>query len=125
MWAAGVYLGIDKKLNTKESFGTTEITQLRNLWIVDLNRLMVWLDWGVWVKCDPVCGPTEICYLPTWPVGFPNSPNNQMPSFFDLPVPQERLSDFDSGYTVRTSPAPDEWIRPQPRCINRVDPYEF
>ena len=57
MWAAGVYAGIDPLLNTKESLDISEITPLRNAWAEDLNRLMGWLDWSVWVKCNPGCGP--------------------------------------------------------------------
>ena len=57
MWAAGVYAGIDPLLNTKESLDISEITPLRNTWAEDLNRLMEWLDWSVWVKCNPGCGP--------------------------------------------------------------------
>ena len=57
MWAAGIYAGIDPLLNTKESLDISEITPLRNTWAEDLNRLMEWLDWSVWVKCNPGCGP--------------------------------------------------------------------
>ena len=57
MWAAGVYAGIDPSLNTKESLNIAEVTQVWSQWAEDLNRLMAWLDWSVWVKCDPDCGP--------------------------------------------------------------------
>ena len=60
MWAAGVYAGIDPALNTKESLNIAEVTQVWSQWAEDLNRLMAWLDWSVWVKCDPDCGP-EVC----------------------------------------------------------------
>ena len=60
MWAAGVYAGIDPLLNTKEPVNVSEITHLWNTWQEDLDRLMAWLDWGVWVKCNPGCGP-EVC----------------------------------------------------------------
>ncbi|KAH0832966.1 hypothetical protein J3R83DRAFT_11943 [Lanmaoa asiatica] len=60
MWAAGVYTGLDPLLNTKESPDIAEITRLWNTWTEDLNRLMAWLDWNVWVKCNPSCGP-EVC----------------------------------------------------------------
>ena len=56
MWAAGVYAGIDPALNTKESLNIAEVTQVWSNWAEDLNRLMEWLDWSVWVKCDPDCG---------------------------------------------------------------------
>ena len=56
MWAAGVYAGIDPLLNTKESLDISEITHLWNSWAEDLSHLMAWLDWNVWVKCNPGCG---------------------------------------------------------------------
>ena len=57
MWAAGVYAGIDRSLNTKASPDIAEIAHLWNTWTEDLDRLMGWLDWNVWVKCNPGCGP--------------------------------------------------------------------
>ncbi|KAF8551386.1 hypothetical protein OG21DRAFT_1381954, partial [Imleria badia] len=71
MWAAGVYAGIDPVLNTKDSPDIAEVTRIWNAWAEDLDNLMTWLDWNVWVKCNPGCGPEEMCYLPTWPAGFP------------------------------------------------------
>ena len=64
MWAAGVYAGIDLSLNTKQSPDMTEVTHVRNAWTEDLNQLMAWLDWSVWVKCNPACGP-EVRLLST------------------------------------------------------------
>ncbi|KAG9314907.1 hypothetical protein JVU11DRAFT_4015 [Chiua virens] len=55
MWAAGVYAGIDAKQNTKKRLDVTELARLRSTWAQDLNGLMGWLDWSVWVKCDPGC----------------------------------------------------------------------
>ena len=57
MWAAGVYLGIDPSLNTKESPDVAEVAHLRKTWTTALDRLMEWLDWSVWIKCNPGCGP--------------------------------------------------------------------
>ena len=57
MWAAGVYAGIDRSLNTKGFPDIAEVAHLWNTWTEDLDRLMAWLDWGVWVKCNPGCGP--------------------------------------------------------------------
>ncbi|KAH0832968.1 hypothetical protein J3R83DRAFT_11946 [Lanmaoa asiatica] len=134
MWAAGVYTGLDPLLNTKESPDIAEITRLWDTWTEDLNPLMAWLDWNVWVKCNPSCGPEEMCYLPTWPVGFPRmgrgrGPGRKPPS---RPHP-ETPSSFDFRTTVMESfaeevgkaiqPGPDEWIRPQPKCVRRFDPY--
>ena len=57
MWAAGVYAGIDPSLNTKESPDVAEVAHLRKTWTTALDRLMEWLDWSVWIKCNPGCGP--------------------------------------------------------------------
>ena len=61
MWAAGVYAGIDLSLNSKESPDITEVTQVWSSWAEDLNRLVAWLDWSVWVKCNPECSPEVRC----------------------------------------------------------------
>ena len=60
VWAAGVYAGINPSLNTKESPDLAEVAHLWNTWTEDLDRLMAWLDWSVWIKCNPGCGP-EVC----------------------------------------------------------------
>lgn len=57
MWATGVYAGIDPSLNTKECLDIAEVTRVWNTWGEDLNQLMAWLDWSVWVNCKPGCGP--------------------------------------------------------------------
>ena len=57
MWAAGVYAGIDPSLNTKEFPDNGEVAHLWDTWTEGLDRLMVWLDWNVWIKCNPGCGP--------------------------------------------------------------------
>ena len=75
--------------------------------------------------------------MPTWPVGFPDFPQPVWnPGFPSGPVEQQkRLSNFDLRAIALESfakemsniikPEPDEWIRPQPKCIRQVDPYEF
>ncbi|KAJ7160018.1 hypothetical protein C8R43DRAFT_1086878 [Mycena crocata] len=85
------------------SLGATEISHIVDSWRADTQALMAWLDWSVWVKCSPACGPlVGKCYLPTWP------------------------------YFWSSFPGPDDegkgdgaWERPQPRCIRQVEPFEF
>ncbi|KAG8695106.1 hypothetical protein FRC11_001733 [Ceratobasidium sp. 423] len=36
-------------------------------WKTEIEELMGWLDWAMWVKCDPPCGPGIQCVLATWP----------------------------------------------------------
>ncbi|KAG8216034.1 hypothetical protein J3R82DRAFT_8030 [Butyriboletus roseoflavus] len=129
MWAEGVHAGLDPLLNTKELPDVTRVTTLRNAWAEALNHLMTWLDWSEWVKCDPACGREEMCYLPTWPIGFPGQ---------DKIIRGETVyteSDGTHSKTPTTTekpvaktfglipPVTDEWIRPQPKCIRRVAPY--
>ena len=75
----------------------------------------------------------EMCYLPTWPVGFPEIGEFPPPPDHDRPDP-ERPTSFDFRTMVMESlakemsnimkPEPDEWIRPQPKCVRRIDPYD-
>ncbi|KZT56781.1 hypothetical protein CALCODRAFT_496931 [Calocera cornea HHB12733] len=43
-----------------------QLTLLKD-WRAEVERLMRWLDWAVWLKCDPACGPDELCSPPQWP----------------------------------------------------------
>ncbi|KAG8748292.1 hypothetical protein FRC10_007682 [Ceratobasidium sp. 414] len=36
-------------------------------WLSEAEELMEWLDWHMWVKCDPPCGAGTQCVLATWP----------------------------------------------------------
>ncbi|KAG9079768.1 hypothetical protein FRC06_007488 [Ceratobasidium sp. 370] len=36
-------------------------------WLAEVEELMEWLDWHMWVKCDPPCGVGTQCVLATWP----------------------------------------------------------
>ena len=78
-------------------------------------------------------GRQEMCYLPTWPAGFPRMGKGRgPPPDRDGPHP-ERLTDFDFKTVITerlaeevwniVRPGPDDWIRPQPRCVRRVYPY--
>jgi hypothetical protein len=78
-------------------------------------------------------GLQEMCYLPTWPVGFPPMPQSPPPPLPDGSHP-ERLTSFDFRTMVMESLAEDirnivkpqsgEWIRPQPKCVRRFGPYD-
>ncbi|KAG2368484.1 hypothetical protein BDR07DRAFT_1390772, partial [Suillus spraguei] len=77
----------------------------------DMTQLISWLDWSVWVKCQPACGIEEMCYLPTWPLGFPSNAT----------LLQTRWD----GASLWPDPNNGEWKRPQPKCIRRLEPYDF
>ncbi|KAF9246288.1 hypothetical protein BU15DRAFT_39933 [Melanogaster broomeanus] len=111
MWASGVHAGLDSMLNPQELPDVREVINLMDAWSKDVNRLMAWLDWSAWVKCRPACDPEEMCYLPTWPHNFPGLPWE--------PKPED--PDSSSGTMVSVS-VPDELLKPQPKCIRRVEP---
>ncbi|KAG2030444.1 hypothetical protein BDR03DRAFT_974581 [Suillus americanus] len=56
MWAVGVTSGLDTLFPVKLN-GELDVTQIMNVWRQDIQKLMSWLDWGVWIKCRPACGP--------------------------------------------------------------------
>ena len=94
-----------------EVTGVKELEGFLVKWESDITELMDWLEWSIWLKCDPGCGSEvsswlvfligllslqlimqEICYIPTWPWGYP----------------------FD-GTAVNMTP----------RCVEAVAPYSF
>ncbi|KAG6331403.1 hypothetical protein ID866_7689 [Astraeus odoratus] len=117
MWASGVLLGLDRYLNSEADVNTESVSALVRKWKNEISGLTQWLDWSIWVKCQPECGPEEICYMSTWPVGFP-------PTEQPIPPPD------DGPYIPYPKPPPEmpiapDWERPQPRCLRRIEPYEL
>ena len=56
MWAAGVHMGIDASTDMGRPV-VAKVERVWRAWGEDMNRLVDWLDWSVWVKCEPECGP--------------------------------------------------------------------
>jgi hypothetical protein len=56
MWVTGVMSGLDS-LFELEPHEEPDIVQLFDRWRDDTHKLMSWLDWSVWIKCRPACGP--------------------------------------------------------------------
>ncbi|KAG1723566.1 hypothetical protein EDB19DRAFT_1952044 [Suillus lakei] len=132
MWVSGVLAGLDIYL-PRNPTPATQMVHLIDTWRQELSALMTWLDWSVWVRCRPVCGPEEMCYLPSWPINVPrrrgrpgrppyrkyeNSDNTNA----SLP---DRLFLEDELLMQLASPQDDDWRKPQPKCIRRVAPYGF
>ena len=40
-----------------EEAGVKELERFLGKWKSDISELMDWLDWSVWLKCNPACGP--------------------------------------------------------------------
>ena len=52
----------------EEETNPRKISELVGEWRVEVRELMEWLDWPMWVRCNPRCDePKEMCYLPMWP----------------------------------------------------------
>ncbi|KAG1887159.1 hypothetical protein F4604DRAFT_1877684 [Suillus subluteus] len=124
MWAVGVMSGLDT-LFPIEPNEELDATQIMNDWRQDIQKLMSWLDWGVWIKCRPACGPEEMCYLSTWPINAPR-PERPLPS----PRDSQNLTNSPEAqhFADRVGQAKypvEDWSLPQPRCIRRLQPYGF
>ncbi|KAF5341375.1 hypothetical protein D9758_012296 [Tetrapyrgos nigripes] len=50
-----------------EDDNNVPLKSLLTTWRQEIDTLMSWLDWSVWLRCRPECGFDEFCYLPTWP----------------------------------------------------------
>ncbi|KAJ6460950.1 hypothetical protein C8R45DRAFT_1028752 [Mycena sanguinolenta] len=119
MWAEGVTAGLDDALpmtNPVERDGAALVRR----WKASVDALMAWLDWSVWVKCRPECSFEEMCYLPTWPFGRSGPGGGPRRS----PAGEPLLRDLPP---LRALPGgtPDQYLRPQPRCVRRLEPYNF
>ncbi|KAG2153941.1 hypothetical protein DEU56DRAFT_951549 [Suillus clintonianus] len=124
MWADGVMSGLDA-LFYVEHHGDGEVTRLMDDWRRDIQKLMSWLDWSVWIKCRPACGPEEMCYLSTWPINAPR-PERPSPRNPENYAPEEQYfaDHVESPPEYPTVPTED-WRQPQPKCIRRLQPYGF
>ncbi|KAG1827391.1 uncharacterized protein BJ212DRAFT_49839 [Suillus subaureus] len=113
MWAFGMMAGVDPLYPPEQRPEADHIRTLMGEWKKDVTQLISWLDWNVWVKCRPACGFEEMCYLPTWPIGF-------------LPTPRyEPFQAQRDSASLWPDPNNGEWKRPQPKCIRRLEPYGF
>ncbi|KAG1860156.1 hypothetical protein DFJ58DRAFT_715657 [Suillus subalutaceus] len=99
MWVSGMMTGVDPLYPREQHPKADHIHTLMGEWKEDVTQLMSWLDWSVW----------EMCYLPTWPFGFPGAE----PPF---------QVQWDSA-SLWPDPNKGEWKRPQPKCIRRLEPY--
>ena len=99
-----------------EGAGIKDLERFLGKWESDIGELMDWLDWPIWFKCNPGCGPEvssrfihlidrletqswwilqETCYIPTWPWGY------------------------------RFAGREEEKIDMTPQCVEVVAPYSF
>ncbi|KAG2366998.1 hypothetical protein BDR07DRAFT_1273059 [Suillus spraguei] len=105
MWAVGAMSGVDILFPMELNEESNIAFEIMVDWRQDIEKLMSWLDWSIWIKCQPACGPEEICYLPTWPLHGPGPAYPHAFVSFETPM--------------------EEWRKPQPMCIRRLAPYGF
>ncbi|KAJ6475731.1 hypothetical protein C8R47DRAFT_666754 [Mycena vitilis] len=113
LWAEGVAAGLDDELSVEDPI-EHDGTALVRKWMTAVDNLMAWLDWSVWIKCRPECSFEEICYLPTWPFAGPGGPGRD-----------RRERPPSEGSPSAESVLADDYIRPQPRCVRRLEPYNL
>lgn len=125
MWANGVMSGLDTLFHVERDVDP-EVTQLMSDWKQDVKKLMSWLDWSVWVKCQPACGTEEMCYLPN------PRPKRPLPKNLSDALGAEsstdRVGPLPEGIAIAGSPfvhvtLEEDLRKPQPRCIRRFQPY--
>ncbi|KAG2145287.1 uncharacterized protein EDB93DRAFT_512040 [Suillus bovinus] len=120
MWAVGVMSGLDV-IFPMEPNEEPDIVQIMNDWRQDIEKLMSWLDWSIWIKCRPACSAEEMCYLPTWPLDGPEPwPPHHPPGNL-----QNTLAEVDYLADRVGQTQAEDWRKPQPRCIRRLPQYGF
>ncbi|KAJ3995590.1 hypothetical protein F5050DRAFT_273291 [Lentinula boryana] len=121
MWATGVEAGLDAKYWVRRIGGQAKRNRqddrfgaLAKQWSGEIEHLMDWLDWHMWVKCNPACNDEEMCYMPTWPF-FGGPPPGPAANVENPPVMDSKSGSDNSN----------EWERPMPKCIRKIAPYSF
>ncbi|KAJ4469799.1 hypothetical protein C8R41DRAFT_802073 [Lentinula lateritia] len=71
MWADGVNHRVETSL--KISGVNRPLKAIYDRWKQDVDALMLWLDWSIWLKCNPTCNTDEMCYLPMSPYLVPGA----------------------------------------------------
>ncbi|KZT65016.1 hypothetical protein DAEQUDRAFT_731866 [Daedalea quercina L-15889] len=51
---------------------------LMEKWRAEVDTLIEWLDWPVWLKCYPACGVDEFCYIPQRGLPFDPDPDGDV-----------------------------------------------
>ncbi|TFK69282.1 hypothetical protein BDN72DRAFT_840481 [Pluteus cervinus] len=118
IWAEGVQAGVHPGLPFQQSDdhdgSVSRWLPMLGRWKNEVDGLMGWLGWSIWLKCRPACGMEEMCYMPTWP-WFKMKP----PAIYNE-------GDFGAtGYDGDPDPEEEEWRNPLPRCIRRLQPFDW
>ncbi|TFK68719.1 hypothetical protein BDN72DRAFT_888457 [Pluteus cervinus] len=123
LWAEGKQVGIDPGLPFQPSdddHGNSDNwLPMLNRWRDEVNGLMGWLGWSLWLKCRPVCGMEETCYLPTWPWFKTRPPAIKDPFEGDFGAAGHDMHDNEPD------PDNEEWRNPLPRCIRHIEPFDW
>ncbi|KAJ7074538.1 hypothetical protein C8F01DRAFT_1242771 [Mycena amicta] len=84
LWADGVQV-------LPRTFSKTMVHE----WQAEVDRLVAWLDWDVWLTCQPACASDETCHLPGAPF-FMHKWNVSVPRCLRLFEPYSPI-DLDSS----------------------------
>ena len=141
IWAEGEEIGLgesEPELRFDEPDGLQKVAKS---WLREVESLMEWLDWSVWVKCKPACGEEETCFLPTWPFlphraeppwprWPPQTPNlngskPEEPTSRLLPFLGPRGNDASALGREKADKRPDMFQKPTPMCMRRMRPYRI
>ncbi|TFK69283.1 hypothetical protein BDN72DRAFT_959657 [Pluteus cervinus] len=112
LWAEGKQAGIDPGLPFQPS---DNWLPMLNRWKAEIDGLMGWLGWSLWLKCRPTCSMEETCYLPTWP-WFKTKP----PA-----ISEEAFQGEATGHDPDPDLDDEEWRNPLPRCIRHLEPFDW
>ncbi|KAF9522151.1 hypothetical protein CPB83DRAFT_800952 [Crepidotus variabilis] len=132
IWAEGVEHGFAAGTPYVPAFtwAARNVEELAEKWRNQTQGLMNWLDWSHWARCTPACNYEEMCYMPTWPFfrHLPRGPPHPPPTFRNdsTDTPSYHSSDADEVPDDEHDKEPgpdDDWYRPIPRCIRRLEPY--
>ncbi|KAF7328985.1 J domain-containing protein [Mycena venus] len=92
MWAEGVLA-----LTRDPASALSPDLRLARKWRAEVDRLMDWLGWSVWVQCRPACtAPQESCYLPGVPFSMEEW-NSTTPRCVRLFEPYAGLPEWYAG----------------------------
>ncbi|KAG6853729.1 hypothetical protein C0991_001967 [Blastosporella zonata] len=124
VWAEAVVEGLDPALPVIVDVDDKRLKNVLAGWESDINGLMSWLDWSIWIKCKPACSFEAMCYLPTWP--FFRQPQGGDPHRRGPAEPTTgQIRDIAMGITSYRGqyPAAPIYITEHPGMVLRFPPY--
>lgn len=64
------YFNEESSDKSEQKQAVSETNREAGKWTSEIEELMAWLGWvDQWTACAEPCGPSQVCYIPIWPVG--------------------------------------------------------